>query len=82
MHNDRQRKTQMNDEKLARLRIRRDNLHRYRRLLRTQLTELERTYLERRLAEEQSEIDILSSGIFPRPLATSAPQGRAPTEAA
>jgi hypothetical protein len=35
----------MIDENLARLRARRNNVHRYRRLLATQLTDLERAYI-------------------------------------
>ena len=52
--------TTMTDEKLARLRTHRNNIHRYRRLLRTQLSELERQYLERRLSEEQIAVERLS----------------------
>jgi hypothetical protein len=37
----------MIEESLARLRAHRNNIHRYRRLLTTQLSELERAYLER-----------------------------------
>jgi hypothetical protein len=37
----------------ARVRAHQGNIARYRRLLRTQLTELERDYIERRLAEER-----------------------------
>jgi hypothetical protein len=44
----------MIDENLARLRARRNNVHRYRRLLATQLTGLERAYIERRLARVPS----------------------------
>jgi hypothetical protein len=44
-----------------RLRARRNNVHRYRRLLQTELTELERRYIERRLNEEKSAMDSLTS---------------------
>lgn len=37
----------------------RGNINRYRRLLRTQLTELEREFIERRLAAEQSAVSTL-----------------------
>jgi hypothetical protein len=57
--------TTMIDEKFARLRTHRNNVHRYRNLLKTQLTELERQYLERRLSEELSAMEILSSSNFP-----------------
>jgi len=49
----------MTDEKLARLRTHRNNIDRYRRLLATQLTELERGYIERRLREERLAIETL-----------------------
>ena len=39
----------MLEEDLARLRAHRRNIHRYRRLLETQLSELEREYVSRRL---------------------------------
>jgi hypothetical protein len=61
----------MIDEKLARLRTHRDNIHRYRRLLKTRLTDLEREYLERRLSEEQSTMEMLSASTFPLRLGTS-----------
>ena len=47
----------MVDENLARLRARRDNVSRYLRLLKTELTELERRYIERRLNEEKSAME-------------------------
>jgi hypothetical protein len=46
--------TKMIDEHLARLRTHRNNISRYRRLLKTLLTDFEREFIERRLAEEQS----------------------------
>ena len=55
----------MLDERVARLRTHRDNVARYRRLLQTKLTDLERQFIERRLSEEQSEFKLLSSGTFP-----------------
>jgi hypothetical protein len=59
----------MIDENLARLRTHRNNIHRYRRLLATELTELERAYIIRRLEEEQSCMDALSAATFPATLA-------------
>jgi hypothetical protein len=47
---------------LAKVQAVRANIRRYRRLLATQLTELERNYLERRLAEEQEVLSTLTSG--------------------
>ena len=55
----------MIDENLARLRAHRNNVHRYRRLLATRLSDLERAYIERRIGEEQASIDALSQETFP-----------------
>ena len=71
----------MIDENLARLRAHRNNIHRYRRLLATQLTDLERDYIERRLNEEQTAMVALSSETFPFALPTTrhaaaGPEGR------
>ena len=55
----------MLDERFARLRTHRNNVARYRRLLKTHLTDLERQFIERRLSEEQSEFELLSAGTFP-----------------
>ena len=55
----------MTDEKLARLRTHRNNIARYRRLLKTKLTNLERQFIERRLSEEQSDFERLAAGTFP-----------------
>ena len=51
----------MIDEQLARLRTHRNNIQRYRNLLQTNLTELERQFVEKRLAEEQSNLEILAA---------------------
>jgi len=53
--------TTMIDQQTARIRTHRNNIHRYQRLLRTRLTDLEREFLERRLAEEQSQLEGLTS---------------------
>ncbi|MBR0730458.1 hypothetical protein JQ582_41760 [Bradyrhizobium japonicum] len=55
----------MLDEDLARIRAHRNNIHRYRRLLRTKLSELERQFIERRLAEEQVALKSLAAETFP-----------------
>lgn len=55
----------MLDENLARIRAHRNNIHRYRRLLKTRLSQLERQFIERRLAEEQSALDGLTAATFP-----------------
>jgi hypothetical protein len=57
--------TSMIDESLARLRAHRNNIHRYRRLLKTELTDLERTYIERRLVEKEAAMQALSDSVFP-----------------
>jgi hypothetical protein len=44
----------MIDDKLARIRSTVNNIRRYRRLLETQLTEIERQFLERRLAGSET----------------------------
>ncbi|MGM4903770.1 hypothetical protein AB8B21_33145 [Tardiphaga sp. 866_E4_N2_1] len=55
----------MIDQKLALLRCHRGNIDRYRRLLETELTDLERTFIERRLGEEQSKLDAFATYSFP-----------------
>jgi hypothetical protein len=46
--------------KLSRMRKHRNNIYRYRHLLQTKLTELERDFIEKRLAEEQSNLERLA----------------------
>ncbi|BAR62548.1 hypothetical protein NK6_9409 [Bradyrhizobium diazoefficiens] len=67
--------TTMLDEDLARIRAHRNNIHRYRRLLRTRLSELERQFIERRLAEEQTALDALAAEF---PVAFTLPEGQDP----
>jgi hypothetical protein len=73
----------MIDENTTRLRTHRKNMSRYRRLLKTPLTDLEREFLERRLVEEQSALEALASDDFAvtpnhRPeLPTAAPKAAA-----
>lgn len=57
--------TMMADEKLARIRARTSNIRRYRRLLQTQLTELERSFVLKRLSEEQDALAELADKTFP-----------------
>jgi hypothetical protein len=47
----------MIDDQLAR--AHRNNIQRYRQLLQTRLTEFERQFVERRLNEEESKLDLL-----------------------
>ena len=55
----------MIDENCDHLHVRRNNVRRYRRLLQTELTELERRYIERRLNEEKSAMESLTSSTAP-----------------
>lgn len=54
----------MNDEKFALLRTHRNNVHRYRRLLKTKLTDPEREFIEKRLSEERSAMDNVAASAF------------------
>jgi hypothetical protein len=53
----------MIDQQLARLRTHRSNIQRYRYLLKTNLTELERQFVEKRLIEEQSNLECLAASL-------------------
>jgi hypothetical protein len=55
----------MFDENLARIRTHRNNIHRYRGLIRTDLSDPEREFIERRMAEEQAALDALVAETFP-----------------
>ena len=55
----------MFEENLARIRTGRNNIHRYRRLLRTELSDLERDFIEKRMADEQAALDALMAETFP-----------------
>ena len=55
----------MIDEQISQMRTHRNNIHRYRRLLQTKLTEIERQFIERRMAEERSKLESLTSSTFP-----------------
>jgi hypothetical protein len=52
-------------EKFARLHTYRNNINRYRRLLETELSDLERQFIERRLEEDRSAMQRLASSTFP-----------------
>ncbi len=62
----------MIDEEIARIRAHRNNIHRYRRLLKTKLSDAERQFIERRLSEESSALAALTSRTFP--IAFTVPQ--------
>jgi hypothetical protein len=55
----------MTNENIASLRTHRNNISRYRRLLKTSLTDLEREFIERRLTQERSAFQALASDTFP-----------------
>ncbi len=55
----------MIEENLARLRAYRNNIRRYKRLLATQLSDLERAFIAKRLEEEQAEAEALVKTTFP-----------------
>jgi hypothetical protein len=63
--------TMMLEENLARLRAHRHNTHRYRRLLETKLSEVERTYILRRLGEEKAAAEAILRSGFPVALPTA-----------
>jgi hypothetical protein len=65
---------EMFEENLAKLQTHRKNIQRYRQLLETGLTDFEREYIGKRLAEEQSAIETLSTMA---PSAASSPDPRA-----
>jgi hypothetical protein len=71
--------TPMLDENIARLRTHRNNIDRYRRLLKTHLTALERDFIERRLAEEEAALTSLADVTFPLSFADP---GMPPSQAA
>lgn len=70
----------MLEENLARLRTHRNNIHRYRRLLSTELSELERNFIEKRLREEQCAMQALSQTTFPFHLSIAGSQHSQPAE--
>jgi hypothetical protein len=73
----------MGEQNFARLRAHHSNVQRYRQLLKTMLTDLERKFIERRLLEEESAIESLSVTIpfsfkDRRPRQGGAPASHAP----
>lgn len=55
----------MIDENVALIRSTVNNIRRYQRLLQTQLTVIERQFIERRLGEERAALDALRNKTFP-----------------
>lgn len=66
--------TMMVDEKFARIRARTSNIRRYSRLLKTELTELERSFILKRLSEEQVALTKLTDETFPLFIGPSRPE--------
>ena len=70
------RPAQRKDIQLARLRAHRSNIRRYRRLLETKLTDVERRFIETRLEEERIALDdLVRSGIAISPIIGPTRQG-------
>lgn len=55
----------MIDETFARMRTHRNNIHRYRQLLKTSLSDLERQFIETRLNEEKLGMESLAGSTIP-----------------
>jgi hypothetical protein len=55
----------MFEQNLARIRTHRNNIYRYRRLLRTELSDLERDFIDKRMAREQAALEALVADTFP-----------------
>jgi hypothetical protein len=64
----------MLDLNLERICAHQKNIVRYQRLLETQLTDFERSYIERRLREEQASAEVLLRGTFPDRLSARLPR--------
>lgn len=67
--------TMIVDEKLARIRARTRNIRRYRRFLKTELTELERIFILKRLSEEERALKELTGDTFPLAIGSLKPEG-------
>jgi hypothetical protein len=65
----------MREENLARLNAHRNNMHRYRRLLKTRLSDLERDFILRRLEQEEGSFNKLSATTYFLPLGREASMG-------
>jgi len=63
----------MMEVNLERLRAHKSNVGRFRRLLRTRLSDLEREYIERRLGEEQALLQAVLQDTFPDRLSARLP---------
>ena len=63
----------MLDANLERLRAHQKNIDRYRRLLGTRLSDLERSYIERRVSDEQAALKRILGETFPDRLSALLP---------
>ena len=72
----------MIDENLSLMRSHRNNIRRYRNLLQTSLTDLERQFVEKRLIEEQSKLGQVMASTFPLTFRQPASSQIAPASAA
>ena len=57
--------TTMSEANFARLRTHQNNIQRFRQLLETRLTDLERRFIEKRLSEERLALETLAAPTFP-----------------
>ncbi|WP_245286760.1 hypothetical protein [Bradyrhizobium sp. ARR65] len=64
-HPERNQTTMTTSDDLALLRTHANRVHRYRRLLKTPLNEMDRKYVEARLSEERRAFEALKAAIFP-----------------
>ena len=55
----------MFEANLARIRTHRNNIHRFRDLLRTELSDFDREFIEQWMADEQTTLDALMAETFP-----------------
>ena len=54
-----------NDDVRVRIRTHRNNIYRYRRLLRAELSDLDRDFIDKRMAREQAALEALVAETFP-----------------
>jgi hypothetical protein len=57
----------MTEQACARFRAHHSNIGRYRKLLKTRLSDLERRFLERRISEEEREMELLATAFMREP---------------
>jgi hypothetical protein len=72
----------MAEHRVAQLQTHRNNIQRYRRLLSTKLTEQERNFIDRRIAEEQALVENLPGANSHQTMSTNHVEGGSPGETA